>query len=56
MDLEKEYRKMIRVLRVATRPRQKEFETMAKVTLAGVIIMGVAGVIISAVFSFFDKI
>ncbi|PIT84596.1 protein translocase SEC61 complex subunit gamma [Candidatus Micrarchaeota archaeon CG10_big_fil_rev_8_21_14_0_10_45_29] len=56
MDINTEIRKMIRVLRVSTRPRKKEFELMAKVTLAGVIIIGAIGVIISAVFSFIDKV
>jgi len=56
MDINAEIRKMIRVLRVSTRPRKKEFELMAKVTLAGVIIMGIIGVIISAAFSVIDKI
>lgn len=56
MDLVLEYRKMVRVLKVATRPRQKEFEQMAKVTMVGVIIMGLLGVIIAAIFSAFDKL
>ncbi|MFA5108675.1 MAG: protein translocase SEC61 complex subunit gamma [Candidatus Micrarchaeia archaeon] len=56
MDLVAEYKKMVRVLRVATRPRQKEFEHMAKVTFAGTIIIGAIGVIIAAVFSVFDKL
>lgn len=47
---------MVRVLRVATRPRQKEFELMAKVTLIGVAIIGIVGVIVSWVFNAFDKI
>jgi len=56
MDIAAEIRKMVRVLKVATRPRQKEFEQMAKVTIAGSIIMGILGVIIAAVFSAFQKL
>jgi protein translocase SEC61 complex gamma subunit len=56
MNIQDEIRKMIRVLRVATRPRQKEFELMAKVTLIGVAIIGLIGVVISAIFTAFDKI
>ncbi len=56
MDITAEIRKMIRVLRVATRPRQKEFEHMAKVTAIGVIVMGAFGLIVAAIFSTFDMI
>jgi len=56
MDLAAEYKKMVRVLKVATRPKQKEFEKMARVTMIGVIIMGLLGVIIAAVFSAFAKL
>jgi len=56
MDLIAEIRKMIRVLKVATRPRQKEFSHMAKVTLVGVVIIGLFGILIAAVFSAFDKL
>ncbi|MFH1306860.1 MAG: protein translocase SEC61 complex subunit gamma [Candidatus Micrarchaeota archaeon] len=56
MDLGNELRKMVRVLRVATRPRRKEFETMAKVTIVGVIIIGITGMILSAIFNAFDKL
>ena len=40
-----------RVLNVATRPRQKEFEHIVKVTGLGVILIGVIGVIIAAALS-----
>ena len=56
MDFAAEYRKMLRVLKVATRPRQKEFEQMAKVTMTGVALMGMLGIVIAAVFSAFDKL
>lgn len=39
-----------RVLSVATRPRRKEFEKIAKVTGAGIIIIGVIGIVLSIVF------
>ena len=43
-----------RVLRVASRPRQKEFEKIVKVTAAGVIVIGAIGVILSFVLSFIE--
>ncbi len=42
-----EYRKMERVLRVSSRPREREFVRMAKVTAAGIILMGLLGVALS---------
>ncbi|MFH0927423.1 MAG: protein translocase SEC61 complex subunit gamma [Candidatus Micrarchaeota archaeon] len=56
MDIAAEIRKMVRVLKVATRPNQKEFVQMAKVTAVGVAVMGLLGVIIAAVFSAFEKL
>lgn len=56
MNISDEIRKMVRVLRVSTRPRQKEFELMAKVTFAGVVIIGAIGVVISAIFAAIDKV
>lgn len=55
MDINAEIRKMIRVLRVSTRPRKKEFEMMAKVVLAGVVIMGVLGALVMVIFSSIDS-
>lgn len=46
-NLQDEWRKHERVLRVATRPREREFTRMAKVTGAGIIGMGLIGVILS---------
>jgi len=56
MDLPAEIRKMVRVLKIATRPSRKEFEEMAKVTMIGVVVMGALGLIIAALFSAFDKL
>ena len=39
----------IRVMNVATRPRQKEFEKIVKITGIGMIIVGLVGVILSFV-------
>ncbi|MFH1095830.1 MAG: protein translocase SEC61 complex subunit gamma [Candidatus Micrarchaeota archaeon] len=49
-DISVELRKMVRVLSVATRPRQREFMRMAKVTAAGIILIGLIGVIVSFLF------
>jgi protein translocase SEC61 complex gamma subunit len=54
MNINSEIRKMIRVLRVSTRPRKKEFEVMAKVVLAGVVIMGVLGTLVMVIFTSID--
>jgi len=40
-----------RVMNVATRPRQKEFEKIVKMTGIGIILIGLIGVIISAAVS-----
>lgn len=56
MNISDEIKKMIRVLRVATRPRLKEFEEMGRVTMIGVILIGGIGIIVSGLFSLFDKL
>ncbi len=40
-----------RVMNVATRPRQKEFEKIVKTTGLGIILIGLIGVILSAALS-----
>lgn len=42
-----EWRKIDRILRVASRPRLRDFERMLTVTIGGIILMGTLGVIIS---------
>ena len=44
----------VRVMNVATRPRQKEFEKIVKVTMMGVIIVGLVGVVISFLLSLME--
>jgi len=39
-----------RVLSVCTRPRRKDFEKIAKVTALGMVLIGLIGVVISAIF------
>jgi len=39
-----------RVLSVCTRPRRKDFEKIAKVTALGMVLIGLTGVVISAIF------
>lgn len=56
MDFSEEIKKMVRVLHVATRPRLKEFEEMARVTMIGTLLIGAIGVVISGIFSLFDKL
>ena len=40
-----------RVLNVATRPRQKEFEKIVEITGIGMILVGLIGVVIAFLFS-----
>ena len=49
-DVAGEIRKMARVLSVATRPRIRDFEKMAKVTALGVIVIGIVGMAVSLIF------
>lgn len=44
----------VRVMNVATRPRQKDFEKILKVTMAGMIVIGLIGVVISFLLSFVE--
>lgn len=47
MNLAEEFRKLVRVMQVASRPRLRDFERMATVTGAGMVVMGIIGLIIS---------
>lgn len=49
-NLGDEWRKIERVLRVASRPRSRDFSRMARVTAVGVIAIGLIGLIISFIF------
>ena len=42
----------VRVMNVASRPRQKEFEKIIKITAIGIAAVGLAGVLISFLLSF----
>ena len=42
-------RQSMRVMNVATRPRQKEFEKIVKITGIGMVIVGLVGVVLSFV-------
>lgn len=46
-DLRGELFKIDRVLRVSSRPRQREFWHMAKVTAIGIVAIGALGMIVS---------
>ncbi len=50
-NVREEWRKIDRILRVASRPRLRDFDRMALVTAGGVLVMGVLGVVISFVLS-----
>jgi len=39
-----------RVLAVATKPRRSEYEKIAKITAAGMVVIGIVGIVISYVF------
>lgn len=46
-DFRTELYKIERVLRVSTRPREREFYHMSQVVAIGIIVMGVIGLVIS---------
>lgn len=50
-NLSEEIRKLSRVLQVASRPRLRDFERTAMVTGAGILFMGLVGLIISFILS-----
>ncbi len=50
-NVAEEWRKIDRILRVASRPRLRDFERMVTVTAGGIVVMGTLGVIISYVLS-----
>ncbi len=50
-NVAEEWRKIDRIMRVASRPRLRDFERMATVTAGGIVVMGVLGVLISYVLS-----
>lgn len=50
-DLRQYIRECVRVLTVASRPRRKEFEKIVKITGAGIILIGLIGVILSFLLS-----
>ncbi|MFN3909606.1 MAG: protein translocase SEC61 complex subunit gamma [Candidatus Anstonellaceae archaeon] len=52
--LSNELKKIIRVLKVATKPSQKEFFFIAKISIIGISILGIFGLIVSLVFSVID--
>ena len=51
-DILRYLRQCVRVMNVASRPRQKEFEKVVQITGLGIILIGLIGVIISFIFSF----
>ncbi|MCX8175009.1 MAG: protein translocase SEC61 complex subunit gamma [Candidatus Micrarchaeota archaeon] len=44
----------VRVLNVASRPRQKEYEKIVKITGAGIILIGLVGALISFIMSLLE--
>ena len=44
-------RQSIRVMNVAARPRQKEFEKIVQITGLGVILVGLFGMVLSVIFN-----
>lgn len=52
--LSTEIKKIIRVFKVSTKPSQKDFFFIAKISVIGVLILGILGLLISVIFSFID--
>ena len=55
MDIMAFVKESMRVMNVATRPKQKEFERIVKITGIGTIIVGLMGVVIMAIINMITK-
>ena len=55
MDIIAFVKESVRVMNVASRPRQKEFERIVKITGIGTIIVGLIGVIIMVILNLITK-
>ncbi len=49
-------RRALRVLRVSYHPTNEEFNTTAKITGLGMVLVGMIGYIMTVVFTFIDKL
>ena len=54
--IDNELKKIIRVLKISTKPSIKDFYFILKITIAGICIMGAIGVIVAFIFSLVDKL
>jgi|GEM_PF-5020965 len=54
--IDSELKKIIRVLKISTKPSFKDFYFILKITIAGIAIMGLIGVIVAFIFSLLDKL
>ncbi|MCX8197391.1 MAG: protein translocase SEC61 complex subunit gamma [Candidatus Micrarchaeota archaeon] len=52
MDVAGFFRQIRRIIAVASLPRKKEFETIVKVTVLGILIIGILGAIIAFLLEF----
>lgn len=56
MDIKELVARCIRLLTVSRKPTDEEFMKVAKVTAIGIVVIGIAGVLISLVTTFIDKV
>lgn len=57
MDLVQGFiRRSMRVLRVSYHPTSEEFNTTAKITALGMVLMGIIGYLITLIFTYIDRI
>jgi protein translocase SEC61 complex gamma subunit len=54
--IQEEYKKIIRILKVSTKPSFNDFLFILKICTLGVILIGAIGIIISAIFSIIDSL
>lgn len=51
MDVKELLTRCIRILHIARKPTEQELSKVAKITAAGIIVIGVIGIIVSFIFS-----
>jgi protein translocase SEC61 complex gamma subunit len=55
MNINEFIQRAVRVLRVSYRPTQEEFYTTLKVTALGIVLIGLLGYVITAIFNILEK-
>ncbi|MEM3362220.1 MAG: hypothetical protein QXV64_01170 [Candidatus Anstonellaceae archaeon] len=54
--LTEEFKKALRIIKISTKPSYREFNFLLKLSVAGILIIGTFGLIVSFLFSLLDLI